>query len=265
MTVAEGAGSGEDVVAGSGSGAMVLRKSDPVAVAAVRAIQEGDLTALRRLLEEHPGLSAGRIVDENGSSRALLHAVADWPGFFPNGAAVARLLIATGADPNARCEGTFHTETPLHWASSSDDLEVADALIQGGADIDAPGGSIGSPVENAVGYGCWQVAHRLVWVGAKVAKLWTAAALGLMSRVEELSATDPGPGADEINHAFNQACMGGQPRAAAYLLARGADPQWTPDYARDRTAAKAASGGGTRWGILQGWLKERGVTAADQK
>lgn len=245
----------------------VLRASDPVAEAADRAIREGDLEALRLLLREHPGLAASRIVDEKGVSGSLLHTVAGWPGFFPNGAAVVRLLIGAGAepngaDPNARIEGvSYHTETPLHWAASSDDLDVADALIQGGADIDASGGSIGSPLENAVGYACWQVAHRLVWAGAKVTNLWTAAALGLMSRIEELFAADPGPTAEEINHAFNQACCGGQPRAAAYLLARGADPQWTPDYAEDRTTANAAEGGGTRWGILQGWLRERGLTA----
>lgn len=239
----------------------VLRNSDPVVVAAVRAIHEGDLDALRQLLHRNPGLAEARTADDHGRSGTLLHAVADWPGFFPKGAAVVRLLISAGADPNARIEGvSYHTETPLHWAASSDDLEVADALIQGGADLDASGGSIGTPVENAVGYGCWQVAHRLVWAGANVTKLWTAAAVGLMSRVEELCCADPAPAADEINHAFNQACCGGQPRAAAYLLARGADPQWTPDYAKGRTAAKAAAdGGGTRWGILQDWLKERGV------
>ena len=244
---------------------MLLRKGDPVAVATVRAIHEGDVEALRRLLHDNAGLAAARTGDEEGRSGALLHAVTDWPGFFPNAAEVVRLLIGAGADPNARIAGSFHTETPLHWAASTDDLEVADALIEGGADIDASGGSIGSPVENAVGYGCWQVAHRLVWAGAKVTHLWTAAALGLMSRVEELAATDPGPGTDEINHAFNQACAGGQPRAAAYLLERGADPQWTPDYAKDRTAAKAAIGGGTRWGILQDWLRERGLAPRDEK
>jgi len=32
----------------------------------------------------------------------------------------------------------------LHWAASSDDADVAEALIDGGADVEAPGGSIGT-------------------------------------------------------------------------------------------------------------------------
>lgn len=58
-------------------------------------------------------------------SRTLLHVVTDWPGHYPNGAATVALLIAAGTDVNARFAGP-HTETPLHWAASSDDVEVLD-------------------------------------------------------------------------------------------------------------------------------------------
>jgi hypothetical protein len=40
----------------------------------------------------------------------------------------------------------------LDWAANSDDLEVADALIHAG-DIEAPDGSIGSPVVDQVQLG----------------------------------------------------------------------------------------------------------------
>ena len=46
-------------------------------------------------------------------------------------------------------------------------------------DIEMAGGSIGTPLDNAVGYGCWNVARLLVQRGARVSKLWHAAALGL--------------------------------------------------------------------------------------
>ena len=41
------------------------------------------------------------------------------------------LLLAAGADPNDDCGGD-RPETPLHWSASTDDLEVAVALIEGG-------------------------------------------------------------------------------------------------------------------------------------
>jgi ankyrin repeat protein len=46
-------------------------------------------------------------------------------------------LVAAGADVHARFTGP-HTETPLHWAASSDDVGVLDALLDAGADIEAP-------------------------------------------------------------------------------------------------------------------------------
>ena len=241
---------------------MRLREDDPLAVEFQSAIHHGDVDGLQRLLVRHPGLAAARIEARRGGARTPLHVATDWPGFFPNGAQVVAALIAAGGDVNDRGEGGDGQpgrESPLHWAASSDDAEVAEALIDGGADIHMPGGSIGTPLANAIGYGCWQVADLLVARGARIETLWEAAALGKMARIEEIFASQPGPTAEEIHHAFYQACSGGQPRAAAYLLARGADPKWSPDYARGRTAADVAAGGGTRWGILQDWLKQRGV------
>jgi hypothetical protein len=142
----------------------------------LEAVRKGDLESLKRLLGEHPGLASGRIV-KAGKSRTALHVATDWPGHFPNGAAVIAALIEPGADPNAPQEGTPYAETPLHWVASSDDVEAFEVLIKAGADIEAPGGSIGggTPLDNAVGYGQWQVAPRLVDCGART-KLhrWTA-------------------------------------------------------------------------------------------
>ena len=183
-----------------------MRGDDPLARAATSAIQTGDLGTLNHLMEEHPDLATVQIEGRGGGYRTLLHVVADWPGYFPNGHAVVRLLLARGADPNGGSYGYAHQETPLHWAASSDDIDVAEALIEGGADIEAPAGSIanGTPLDNAVGYACWRVARLLVDRGARVDKLWHAAALGMMTRTEELLR---GASIEEINNAFWQAAL----------------------------------------------------------
>lgn len=114
---------------------------DPLAVTVVEAIHSGDVPTLQRLLTENPGLAIARIGDDdpNGMSRTLLHVATDWPGHFPNGVASVVALVKAGADVNARFRGP-HTETPLHWAASSNDVAVLDALLDVGADIEAPGG-----------------------------------------------------------------------------------------------------------------------------
>jgi ankyrin repeat protein len=141
------------------------------------------------------------------------------------------------------------------WAASSDDADVAEALISGGADIETPGGSIGTPLDNAVGYGCWNVARLLIQRGARVSKLWHAAALGL-PQVEELLAASPAPSPDDITEAFWQACHGGQRRTAERLLASGADPDATPGYS-DQTPAQIAADPGTQRENLIAWLHDR--------
>ena len=121
---------------------MILQTDDPLARATVTAIQTGDVDGLSRLLADNEGLAKIRLGEPTrGETRTLLHVAADWPGHFPNGAAVVRALVAAGADVNARFTGP-HGETPLHWAASSDDVEVLDALLDAGADIDADGAII---------------------------------------------------------------------------------------------------------------------------
>jgi uncharacterized protein len=241
-----------------GGEAITLAGDDPVAVQLVQAIQDGDVGTVERLLAEDPRLARARITDRRGS-KTPLHAVTDWPGYFPAGPQMVRLLVGAGADLDALTTPD-PGETPLHWAASSDDADVAAALIDGGADIEKPDGSIGTPLDNAVGYACWHVARLLAARGARVDKLWHAAALGMLTRLQELLA-DGHDGPDEVSQAFWHACAAGQRRAADHLLARGAGLDWVPAYAHG-TPLDAASSQGTRRENVVTWLRELGAPSA---
>jgi ankyrin repeat protein len=245
-----------------------LAEHEPLERKVVAAIHGGDVDTLQQMLREYPWLATACIGDPErcrfgAMSRTLLHVATDWPGNYPNVARTIGALVAAGADVNARFTGR-HTETPLHWAASSDDVEVAAALIDGGADLEAPGASIagGGPLGNAVGYGCWHVARLLVQRGARVDSLWQAAALGMLERVQQLLGADPAPTHEELDGAFWQACHGGQLRMAELLLARGADIDAIPGYS-DQAPLDVAGGVDTRRGQLVSWLRERGATPAE--
>jgi ankyrin repeat protein len=192
--------------------------------------------------------------------RFLLHVVTDWPGHFPNGAAVVRVLVAAGADVNARFVGP-HNETPLHWAASSDDVDVLDALLDAGADIEAPGAVIGGgpPVADAVAFAQWRAARRLVERGART-EPWQEAALGLMDRLTVRFDAAAPPDAQAVTHAFWSACRAGQLAAAGYLLERGADLNWI-GYDELTPLEAAGRSGATE---VVAWLQARGAKSASQ-
>ena len=238
---------------------LVLPMTDDLAIGVVHSIRSGSIDELSRWLADHAGLATCVLCSENGSRRTLLHVVADWPGYFPMGPTSVRILVGAGADPDQVGTTGEPSETALHWAASSDDVEVAEALIDCGADIDAPGASIagGPPLDNAVGYGCWNVARLLVDRGARVDRLWHAGALGLRARFDELAAATTLE-QDDLDEAFWQACHGGQRRMAQYLLALGADINAAPGYSPDSPIMIAANPG-TRRDLLVEWLRECGA------
>ena len=231
-----------------------LESDSPLAVAAVEAIHSGDTATVARLLKENSGLATARLGKGEPKSRTLLHIATDWPGNFPNGAETVAVLIDHGADVNARSIGE-HAETPLHWAASCDDVAVLDALLDHGADIEATGACIGggTPLADAVAFGQWKAARRLIERGA-LANLWQAAGLGLMERLKDRFANSVPPTAEETTNAFWCACHGGQQAAAEYLLGKGAAINWvgydklTPLGAAIRSEAKQLAG----WLIGQG-------------
>lgn len=242
-----------------------ISTDDPLAVAAVEAIHKGNVETLKRLLAEHPELATVRLGGEAAGpacqmSRTLLHVATDWPGHYPHGPASVEALIAAGADVNARFSGP-HTETPLHWAASSDDVAVLDTLLDHGADLEAGGGVIGNgtPIADATAFGQWEAARRLIERGAATT-LWQAASLGLTDRVASYFAGNSPPAQDEVTQAFWCACHGGQHGAAEYLLDRKADINWigydklTPLDAARRSGANE----------LVAWLFHRGAKSAQE-
>jgi len=205
---------------------VIIPTDAPNAVAATNAIHEGDVAALRRLLDDHPELATAALGTEGGMTRTLLHVVTDWPGHFPNGPLTVAVLVEAGADVNARFTGP-HTETPLHWAASSDDVAVLDALLDAGAEIEARGAVIagGTPMADATAFGQWDAARRLLERGAATTT-WEAAALGLLDRVEAAFDSDPEESAEGATGALWGACHGGHRAVAEYLVERGADVNW---------------------------------------
>src|ERR1700722_20786692 len=97
--------------------------TDRESIEVIAADHAGDVVTLQRLLTDNPGLAASRL-GGLAKGRTPLHVVADWPGYFPNGPQIVRMLIAAGADPNARDPHRPRSEAPLQWAASSDDGDV---------------------------------------------------------------------------------------------------------------------------------------------
>ncbi len=237
-----------------------MAPDEPLAATVVAAIHAGNIAGLRELLAGNAELASARIVDAKACERSLLHIATDWPGHFPRVAETIAALVEHGADVNARIASPHagpHTETPLHWAASSDDVAALDALLDQGADIEAAGAVIagGTPMADAVAFAQWMAARRLLERGART-NLWQSAALGLLDCVEkEFGAREPTR--DEITQALWCACHGGQREAAEFLLNRGADLNWigwdklTPLGAARRSGALE----------LAAWLESRQAAA----
>ena len=244
------AAAGGETVASEAPGAA----HDPRVFEFTTALNRGDVVQLRELLAADPGLAVSLI-----NSRTPLHLFADAPGRRPNSAGVVSALAEAGADLDAHAVGMWHHETPLHWAASNDDVELIDALLDAGADIEHPGSSIGGgpPAESALGYAQWKALRRLYERGA-VMSLSRAAALGLMPLVTELATAAPPPDGDELAIAFWNACRAGQLETARYLAGRGADINWPAPWSGE-TPLDAARDKHER--AVVAWLTESGAAS----
>ena len=216
-----------------------LLQQAAVMMVAVTAIRCGDIERLTQWLQQHAA-RVNEIIGDN--PRTLLHYATDWPGHWPRVAQTVSLLVAAGADVNARCHGpaTSAQETPLHWAASSDDVAAADTLISSGAELNVDGGCIGNGTQLALAviFQNWQVAERLVEAGCQLS-LPLVAGMGRMDLVRRFfddsgvrsphpklaEANDQTP-ADDARDQLNQgavlAASGGHLQVLKFLLRQGA-------------------------------------------
>lgn len=221
---------------------MIIANTDPRAQDAENAIRTGDVASLNTLLKTYPELSSCYIGDAT-EARSLLHILADWPGNRPNSCETARTLITAGADVNASFIGKAHSETPLHWAASNNDVALIDTLLDHGADIDAEGGVIDrTALADARAFLQLEAAHRLIARGASTT-LQDLATLGILDQVMS-HYKESRPAEHETDCALWNACHGGQLATAKFLHEMGGNchfvPPWddvTPLGAAERSSA----------------------------
>ncbi|GAB7328814.1 hypothetical protein MBLNU13_g00702t1 [Cladosporium sp. NU13] len=207
---------------------MIIDKTDSRAQAAEKAIHEGDIASLNTLLKTCPELSSCYIGDDT-EARSLLHILADWPGNRPNSCSIAKVLITAGADVNASFIGKAHSETPLHWAASNNDVALIDAFLDNGANIDADGGVIDrTALADARAFLQLEAAHRLIARGASTT-LQDLATLGILDQVKSHYQKSR-PEEHETDCALWNACHGGQLATAKFLYEMGGNRQFVPPW-----------------------------------
>lgn len=199
---------------------------------AADAVVSGEIDRLRAQIEREPALATARSERRHGGT--LLHYLAangvelERQQSASNAVAVGRLLLDAGADPSAtaRAYGGDCTVLSLlvssaHPAEAGVQADLALLLVERGAALEPAADGERAPLDVALSFGYLDTALRLVEAGAPVHTLDTAAALGLIERVEALwDAAD----ADARHRAFALAAQHGQAAVVRGLLARGADP-----------------------------------------
>jgi hypothetical protein len=211
------------------------REGSPRVVAAIDAIDAGDVDRLAAMLDADPTL-AGEV--HRGAWWTLLEAMAQPDVFDRIDPGIVRLLVERGAK----------VDSPLGLAACFNRVELVRLLLEAGADP-APSPERGlTPLETALYHGSREAAELLAERAISPLALWSAAALGRTDLLEQLLGTpqatahrpnladvgwQPGapPGDDPqtiLDEALGHAAHNGRDDAVAWLLDHGADVNGRP-------------------------------------
>ena len=207
---------------------------------AVEAVIDGDIAALRALLNYDPRLVRARSTRVNHFDppmhrATLLHYLAanGVEGYRQrspkNAVEVARLLLSTGADPNAlswayggQCTTMALLVSSTPPAQAGVQVPLVEILIDFDASMRPVGeGNWTSPVETALVFGKHDAAQALVRRGAPIESLAAAAGLG---RIEDVKRLLPSAEEQDRHRALALAAQCGQAEAVSILLDAGEDP-----------------------------------------
>ena len=202
---------------------------------AADAVAFGRLADLRCLLDQHPWLVRAR---SSRSHRATLLHYCGANGTEdprqrtpPNAPAIAELLLARGADPDAECQIYGAADTTLALVLTSVfprdaglDGELVRVLSAGGARID--GGPGDRPIVTAISFGRPRSAAALVAAGIRVDDLFIAAGVGRTDVLAALLEAGADPDARFAHNltALHAAAATGHRAAVELMLAHGASP-----------------------------------------
>ena len=124
-----------------------------------RAVKNGELDTVRKLLAAEPGLVSARDAEES----TPLHYAA-WKGH----AEVVAALLDAGADMQAHNRNDHWGTTPLHAAAHGNNRAAAMVLIERGADVNAVrAGGAGTPLDETKAHNATAAAKVLLAAGGR--------------------------------------------------------------------------------------------------
>lgn len=207
---------------------------------AVDAVVDGDIATLKQLLAEDPALVHARSTRVTAGEppvhrSTLLHYLAangveDERQRSPkNAPEIAKLLLETGADPNAlsfayggQCTtmALLVSSTPPEQAGVQ--VALVETLIDYGASVMPMGeGAWTSPIETALVFNKRAAADALVRRGAPILTLAAAAGLGLVGDAKRML---PSASEEDRHRALALAAQCGHPAIVSLLIDAGEDP-----------------------------------------